>query len=215
MYLSNAFYDGSGDDYGSDYYDFKNDTINMTIDDTIHNDELYENIPFIIFASFIGCIVFIFWCVCANDCRHSNDEHCCSCLCIPCFFFFVCVECLIKCFNYYHTNRINRRINRRNNRKNNRNMIKIYLNKITPDSNLDKIMKKETCSICFENHDNNSVSLNCGHSFHTTCIVKWLEENNTCPLCRAEVYKNEPIKTPTIYNTNYSSDESYESYNEY
>ncbi len=26
----------------------------------------------------------------------------------------------------------------------------------------------------------------CNHAFHIHCIMKWLEKNNTCPMCRAE-----------------------------
>lgn len=43
------------------------------------------------------------------------------------------------------------------------------------------------CSICYEEADDScpSVSLRCGHSFHPSCIVKWLQSGrNDCPLCR-------------------------------
>mmetsp|Transcript_19761 Transcript_19761/g.44805 ORF Transcript_19761/g.44805 Transcript_19761/m.44805 type:complete len:84 (-) Transcript_19761:211-462(-) len=26
----------------------------------------------------------------------------------------------------------------------------------------------------------------CNHAFHIHCIMKWLEKNNTCPMCRQE-----------------------------
>ena len=29
--------------------------------------------------------------------------------------------------------------------------------------------------------------LPCGHHLHVTCGLKWLQENNSCPCCRAEV----------------------------
>ena len=29
-----------------------------------------------------------------------------------------------------------------------------------------------------------NITLKCNHIFHTSCINKWLYENNTCPNCR-------------------------------
>ncbi len=45
----------------------------------------------------------------------------------------------------------------------------------------------EKCPICFEL--NNDIKLiRCQHTFHKTCIDKWLTTNPTCPLCRTRVY---------------------------
>jgi len=44
------------------------------------------------------------------------------------------------------------------------------------------------CSICFENINNNNVKyLPCFHSFHSSCINKWVDKkkNPKCPLCRS------------------------------
>ena len=43
-----------------------------------------------------------------------------------------------------------------------------------------------TCSICFEEvmEDDKSV-LECGHPFHSKCLVSWLWNSQTCPSCRA------------------------------
>lgn len=45
---------------------------------------------------------------------------------------------------------------------------------------------QEQCSICMEKYSANTqiTRLPCGHSFCTGCINRWLEVNNTCPLCR-------------------------------
>ena len=32
-----------------------------------------------------------------------------------------------------------------------------------------------------------NITLICNHTFHTSCINKWLENNNTCPNCRTIV----------------------------
>ena len=43
------------------------------------------------------------------------------------------------------------------------------------------------CSICIqpmEEGGDNTVTLDCGHTFHFKCINAWLNVNNTCPNCR-------------------------------
>ena len=39
------------------------------------------------------------------------------------------------------------------------------------------------CSICLE-PTNKETKLSCGHCFHSECIEKWLDKNDTCPYCR-------------------------------
>ena len=45
------------------------------------------------------------------------------------------------------------------------------------------------CSICLMevNEGQDTILLPCGHMFHETCVTKWLEIHNTCPLCRFEL----------------------------
>lgn len=44
------------------------------------------------------------------------------------------------------------------------------------------------CSICLNHVMNDIKILPCGHCFHNnTCIGVWLETNNTCPVCRADI----------------------------
>jgi len=70
---------------------------------------------------------------------------------------------------------------------------------------LRKIVKKKEfkkCSICLEDIRTKSkweklatgrstidnfpikITLICGHTFHSKCILKWLNDNDTCPNCR-------------------------------
>lgn len=45
-----------------------------------------------------------------------------------------------------------------------------------------QIEASELCPVCYESPcDTNTV---CKHSFCTTCLMKWIEKNNSCPLCR-------------------------------
>lgn len=46
----------------------------------------------------------------------------------------------------------------------------------------------EVCSICLENPGTKNVSITaCGHKFCTSCLLKSLQKNNTCPMCRTEL----------------------------
>ena len=47
----------------------------------------------------------------------------------------------------------------------------------------------EPCSICQDEYSANEkiLTLPCSHEFHSRCIRKWLEDNNTCPVCRWDV----------------------------
>ena len=54
-----------------------------------------------------------------------------------------------------------------------------------------------TCSICFENinFSGQEVSvLNCGHLYHSTCLLRWLESNLNCPECKVVVTMGHFIK---------------------
>uniref|UniRef100_A0A1E1W1U6 RING-type E3 ubiquitin transferase n=1 Tax=Pectinophora gossypiella TaxID=13191 RepID=A0A1E1W1U6_PECGO len=44
----------------------------------------------------------------------------------------------------------------------------------------------EECSICFEVmlKDQPLLALPCTHNFHVACIGPWLQEQQTCPVCR-------------------------------
>ena len=45
------------------------------------------------------------------------------------------------------------------------------------------------CPICFEN--GMVIELhNCKHTFHLSCIKKWMKKKRTCPLCRCQLNKN-------------------------
>jgi hypothetical protein len=65
----------------------------------------------------------------------------------------------------------------------------------------------EECSICYEciYHKKNAYLTTCGHSFHRTCISKWLiatYEAGDCPICRQDIGYYEG----NIYNSKNSLD---------
>lgn len=47
-------------------------------------------------------------------------------------------------------------------------------------------MLSRECSVCQDNMESNEnvLRLSCCHSFHTDCIMTWLNKNNNCPMCR-------------------------------
>jgi len=60
------------------------------------------------------------------------------------------------------------------------------------DATIKGLRKKEKgmCNICFEELPlGEEYATKCGHCFHTGCLLKWLEKNNTCPCCRSELYE--------------------------
>ena len=74
------------------------------------------------------------------------------------------------------------------------------------DGTEKKELKKESCgsygecAICMDELDGskNFAKTNCEHSFCLTCLVKSLKNNNTCPLCRANIEDEKPTKTNAL-----------------
>ena len=74
------------------------------------------------------------------------------------------------------------------------------------DGTEKKELKKESCgsygecAICMDELDGskNFAKTNCEHSFCLTCLVKSLKNNNTCPLCRANIEDEKPTNTNPI-----------------
>jgi hypothetical protein len=52
------------------------------------------------------------------------------------------------------------------------------------------------CSICLEQSECLLVSLECKHTFHASCIAKWLLRSRTCPICRnPETFERSYVET--------------------
>lgn len=48
----------------------------------------------------------------------------------------------------------------------------------------------KTCNICITPYKENEtlIYLPCLHTFHESCILPWLRDNENCPNCKKEVY---------------------------
>ena len=63
----------------------------------------------------------------------------------------------------------------------------------TTESDLVNNADNQGCIICLEpfkvNDGKDIVELDCSkkHVFHLNCMEKWVEKNNTCPMCREVV----------------------------
>lgn len=57
---------------------------------------------------------------------------------------------------------------------------------VTPELKEITYNEPQNCCICLDDFSE-GVFLECHHSFHKPCIVKWLETKKACPLCRIQV----------------------------
>jgi len=69
----------------------------------------------------------------------------------------------------------------------------VNLNERFPDATEDELEACEhTCIIC-RDHMAEGKKLPCGHIFHVDCLRLWLQQQQTCPTCRAPI----PVDPPT------------------
>jgi hypothetical protein len=65
-------------------------------------------------------------------------------------------------------------------------------NQIKNVENVENVENEETkeganCPICLENIGTSKTTTTvCHHSFHSTCLASWLQQHDTCPLCRRQ-----------------------------
>ncbi|KAG8406951.1 hypothetical protein J3458_020459 [Metarhizium acridum] len=67
------------------------------------------------------------------------------------------------------------------------------LDRKTVDKEFLGLEDKAECSICIDAMKEGELAtfLPCKHWFHDECIVPWLKQHNTCPVCRTPMEKNE------------------------
>ncbi|XP_078429533.1 RING/U-box superfamily protein [Wolffia australiana] len=57
------------------------------------------------------------------------------------------------------------------------------------DEIISRLGRDTECAVCKENLvvNDSMQELPCGHLFHPPCLKPWLDENNSCPICRHEL----------------------------
>jgi E3 ubiquitin-protein ligase synoviolin len=65
------------------------------------------------------------------------------------------------------------------------------------DPTEEELEADRNCSVCLGDIETpaGAKRLPCRHCFHSQCLTRWLERNNTCPYCRAEI---EPMLTRNL-----------------
>jgi hypothetical protein len=56
------------------------------------------------------------------------------------------------------------------------------------------------CMVAFDENPRNTVTTECGHQFHYTCLFNWNKDNSNCPLCRHGFQDIEPAQAPAQAN---------------
>ena len=44
---------------------------------------------------------------------------------------------------------------------------------------------KRQCAICLEDLGDSTISLDCGHVYHSICAAQWFRRSPACPICRS------------------------------
>ena len=44
---------------------------------------------------------------------------------------------------------------------------------------------KRQCAICLDDLGESVITLECSHTFHSSCLAVWFRRNPTCPVCRS------------------------------
>jgi len=42
------------------------------------------------------------------------------------------------------------------------------------------------CAICLDLLNSQTLTISCGHTYHSACLLNWFEYNMTCPVCRTK-----------------------------
>jgi hypothetical protein len=66
------------------------------------------------------------------------------------------------------------------------NIVRWKIDKFQKEKDDIFVNSQKTCTICFENMDDNDHVLVCKHKFHKKCLMEWysFDKMKSCPVCR-------------------------------
>lgn len=65
----------------------------------------------------------------------------------------------------------------------------------------------DVCAICYQELTSAKITL-CNHYFHSTCLRKWFNHNDQCPLCLRVCFAKNIKNTDKETNENVNNDEN-------
>jgi hypothetical protein len=70
-------------------------------------------------------------------------------------------------------------------------IVRETINNTYPTATEEELKEQETCSICYEtmSKGGQAKKIKCGHIYHLICIKQWMQQSNTCPVCREPLLK--------------------------
>lgn len=70
------------------------------------------------------------------------------------------------------------------------------MNTLYPDATPEELQQGDNvCIICREEMTTGCKKLPCNHIFHTSCLRSWFQRQQTCPTCRMDVLRPQPLPT--------------------
>lgn len=50
------------------------------------------------------------------------------------------------------------------------------------------------CAICLDSICGQTLTITCGHTYHSKCLLNWFEHDMTCPVCREKFKWQKNVK---------------------